>query len=360
MKDTWASGAIELLKHAEDHIVLNTSFDRKIAFISIDNCVELTLKSFLSLPKRFSGETRPTKNELDNAFNSFPSLLDLIEKYASEKLDGVEINDIEHYHRIRNTLYHQGTGLSVKEEYVQLYFSIAKILLKNLFEIEITYTNNNNDNSIYSDILIGWSQIEQLINEILSQRGNDSQSNFKWKIFQTKEYASLETIELINSIRNERNRIAHSTSFDKKPDQNILNQINNVKKELKEIFDSYSKDKQSDFYFYPSLSKVSGELTLQKFFGPPNYGEDPVNDSRETAYILRLKYPINVISEKDKIEEGDFDYTKLNINEIQLVFQEKPENLINKNVNVEGIFFGARTGHHRTPVLLDVKKITKI
>ena len=36
--------------------------------------------------------------------------------------------DIEHYHRIRNTLYHNGTGLSVDEQYLLAYRQIAAII----------------------------------------------------------------------------------------------------------------------------------------------------------------------------------------------------------------------------------------
>ena len=31
---------------------------------------------------------------------------------------GIDEADVEHYHRIRNTLYHNGTGLSVDDEYL--------------------------------------------------------------------------------------------------------------------------------------------------------------------------------------------------------------------------------------------------
>jgi hypothetical protein len=359
MKNTWASGALELLKHAEDHSKLNTSFDRKIAFISIDNSVELTLKSFLSLPKRYFGEKRPTRKELDEAYNSFTNLLDLTEKYANNKLNGIEINDIEHYHRIRNTLYHQGTGLSPNEEYVELYLSIAKILLYRLFDIQIV-SNDSIDKSIYSEILIGWSQIDKLINDILNQRNIETKTQFKWKIFQENKLSDKRTVELINNIRKERNRIAHTNSFEEKPSPNILNQINEVKDVLQNIFNSYSKKNETNFFYYPSISKIQGQLTSRTFFGPPNYGEDPENDRKEKAYIIKLKEPVNVISKSNKIEEGDFDITRFNIREVQIVSNNDLTDLINKDVNASGTFFGAHTGHHRTEVLLEISQIEKI
>src|SRR5437879_3327161 len=45
MEHTWASGAIELIRHADSHIHLETAFDRRIAFISIDNSVETSIRT---------------------------------------------------------------------------------------------------------------------------------------------------------------------------------------------------------------------------------------------------------------------------------------------------------------------------
>ena len=50
MELTWASGALELIRHADTHINLETAFDGRIAFISVDNAVETSIRVFLSLP----------------------------------------------------------------------------------------------------------------------------------------------------------------------------------------------------------------------------------------------------------------------------------------------------------------------
>ena len=120
MQATWASGATELLKHADSHIDLDTAFDKRIAFISIDNCVETIIRTYLSLPKSRSG-INVKRQEIDDAGNIFSKLLSFLFKYASKKLVGIEEIDIEHYHRIRNKLYHDGTGLSVDDEYLIAY-----------------------------------------------------------------------------------------------------------------------------------------------------------------------------------------------------------------------------------------------
>src|SRR5690348_9927841 len=114
MEKTWASGAVELLRHADSHIDLDSAFDKRIAFISIDNCVETCIRTFLSLPALKSG-IKVSRAELESASPSFPKLVDLLFSNAGARLSGLDSSDIEHYHRIRNRLYHEGTGLSVDE-----------------------------------------------------------------------------------------------------------------------------------------------------------------------------------------------------------------------------------------------------
>jgi len=143
MDGPWSEGPKELLQHAVDHLSLDGDFDRRIAMISIDNAVELMIKTYLGLPKRKSKGDRPSRKELEDSSNSFPALLDLIEKYADEKLTGVSLDEIEWYHRIRNQLYHSGNGITVEAARVQTSLSLAKTLFQNLFEAEIELSSES-------------------------------------------------------------------------------------------------------------------------------------------------------------------------------------------------------------------------
>lgn len=138
MDGPWSEGSKELLQHAVDHIARGGDFDRRIAMISIDNAVELMIKTFLSLPRRKLGTKGPSRKQLEEASISFPSLLDLLEEFAGERLTGVSLDEIEWYHRIRNQLYHSGNGITVEVARVQTYLSLAKTLFQNLFETELT------------------------------------------------------------------------------------------------------------------------------------------------------------------------------------------------------------------------------
>lgn len=138
MDSPWAEGPKELLQHAVDHIAHDGDFDRRIAMISIDNAVELMIKTYLGLPRRKDKNKGPSRKQLEEANNSFPSLLDLLEEFAGERLTGVSLDEIEWYHRIRNQLYHSGNGITVEVARVQTYLSLAKTLFQNLFETELS------------------------------------------------------------------------------------------------------------------------------------------------------------------------------------------------------------------------------
>jgi hypothetical protein len=93
------------------------------------------MRTFLSLPSSKSGTKVPRK-ELEAVESSFPGLTALLWKHVAKKLTGIGDADIEHYHRIRNKLYHEGTGLGVDEQYLLAYRQIAVVLLKNLFAVD--------------------------------------------------------------------------------------------------------------------------------------------------------------------------------------------------------------------------------
>lgn len=233
MKLTWASGAIELLNHADSHMKENTAFDKRIAFISIDNCAETMIRTFLSLPKTKSG-IHVKKQEIDDAGTSFTNLLALLYKHASDQLIGIDPGDIEHYHRIRNHLYHEGTGLSVDEQYLRAYRSIAGLLLKNLFNVAVEPTSKEN-NSL-EKLILNWNQIEENISNRLEDRG--IAVTHRWEQSYVKGLFDQNTWNNINNLRQARNNLVHSKEIDRKDlftwiqvSEEILKRLREYKKE---------------------------------------------------------------------------------------------------------------------------------
>ncbi len=165
-KKIWASGPRELLEHAFSHLTGGKAFDFRIAMISIDNAVELAIKTYLGLPKRIRGIEGPSRKRLEEASSSFAALLDLLEEYAGNRLSGIELGDIEVYHRLRNTLYHDGNGVTVDPEYVDSYLQIAKILLSNLLGVRVEAEKTSLPSSPLGDLVSKWAIVVEEVRNL--------------------------------------------------------------------------------------------------------------------------------------------------------------------------------------------------
>jgi len=154
----WASGPGEILQHGLSLLRNDSDVNRRLAMIAIDNAVELTIKTYLGLPKRITGLTISRK-EFAEIAESFPSLLDAIEKYAQDKLAGVNLGEIEWYHRLRNQLYHQGNGLTVERDKVEVYAELANILFKNLFGSELVHSTKGSQ-QLLGEFMELWVELE--------------------------------------------------------------------------------------------------------------------------------------------------------------------------------------------------------
>lgn len=132
----WASGPGEILGHGLSLLKKDADANRRLAMLSIDNAVELMLKTYLGLPSRITGKT-VTRRDYQEACMSFPALLDAIEHHAPEKLRGVNLAEIEWFHRLRNELYIRVNGLTVERIKVEVYAELAKLLFTNLFGIDL-------------------------------------------------------------------------------------------------------------------------------------------------------------------------------------------------------------------------------
>ena len=213
MEKTWASGAVELLRHADSHIDLATAFDKRIAFISVDNCVETCVRSFLSMPQSKSG-IKVSKSQLDEALNSFPKLIELLYANVPNAVTGIDAGDVEHYHRIRNTLYHSGTGLSVDDQYLHAYRSIAVLLLANLFDV--VHVRKNELPLRLDSLILNWSRIDKLVRDRLAAAGVDYSHTYKWEMAFQAGVLNMKLVEELTDVRMARNRLAHSIEVDPK------------------------------------------------------------------------------------------------------------------------------------------------
>jgi len=258
MESTWASGAIELLSHADAHIDLKTAFDKRIAYISIDNSVETMIRSYLSLPRSKSG-IKVSRKKLEEAGNSFPTLLGLLYSNATDKLVGIDAADVEHYHRIRNTLYHEGTGLSVDDQYLMAYRGIAGVLMQNLFGSSVGPSNSEPDT--LERLIVNWNNIEQTIRERTEAKGM-----FATQLWEKAVAAGLSDdrdLQLLDDLRKARNRLVHSSSIDKEELAHWINTSGALLEKLSESTQATETELPADVAL--TYKKISIDQDLHRY-----------------------------------------------------------------------------------------------
>lgn len=202
MNNPWTDGPRELLQHAADHLRLGGDFDRRIAMISVDNAIELAIKTYLGLPDRARGNKGPGRKELEMASESFPSLLDLLDKHASDKLNGIDLSDIEWYHRLRNQLYHSGNGITVERAKVETYFQICQVLFESLFGSPITLDETTFVHTKTGEFLSLWTKFDYGFRRRLPPK-DDFAYYWKRNYLESVSKEAVELWEVLNKFRNE-------------------------------------------------------------------------------------------------------------------------------------------------------------
>lgn len=159
----WATGPGEILRHGISLLDSDSDTNRRLAMISIDNSVELMMQTYITLPKRVTG-INISRSDRDKICSNFPSLLDGIEEHASEKIIGIDLGEIEWFHRLRNELYHQGNGLTVERSKVEFYAELAKLLFENLYGSNLEIKESRDMKSL-GNFMADWIEIEKLLSK---------------------------------------------------------------------------------------------------------------------------------------------------------------------------------------------------
>jgi hypothetical protein len=96
---------------------------------------------------------------------------------------------------------------------------------------------------------------------------------------------------------------------------------------------------------------LRGRAGIERFYGPPNYGETPEQDRQETATMLDLEEDICVLP-----EDGSSCGARDTQDSIQMVISTGIEENVRAGecIVADGPLFRAFTGHHRRPILMQV------
>lgn len=87
--------------------------------------------------------------------------MDLLEQHAVDKVSAIALGDVEWYHRLRNTLYHDGNGVTVDAEKVDAYFQVAQLLFESLFGIPAFTRGEPAPTSMLGEFVVKWGQLER-------------------------------------------------------------------------------------------------------------------------------------------------------------------------------------------------------
>jgi uncharacterized protein YutE (UPF0331/DUF86 family) len=208
----WASGPAEILKHGLELLTKDSDANRRLAMICIDNAVELTIKTYLGLPRRITGLKIP-RSEYQEFSEIFPKLLDALEKHASDKLGGVDLGEIEWYHRLRNQLYHQGNGLTVERDKVEVYAELANVLFANLFGSRLVEPQKD-ETALLGEFMQAWVSFESAISEAaqslrIDTRGRPAMPLQVVEVLARDGLISKAEANEIDQIRKIRNEVVH-------------------------------------------------------------------------------------------------------------------------------------------------------
>ncbi len=245
----WRAGPEELLDHALEHLSEGNPFDYRIAMISIDNAVELAIKTFLGLPKRIRGTEGPSHKALQEASSSFPSILDLLEEFAKDRVIDLNLGDIEVYHRLRNTLYHDGNGITVDPTFVDSYLQIAKVLLDNLLGIKPKTDESTPPISSLGGLVSKWASLVQEVRK-LAKAQLDREEHLEEPILHTvdrlitKGVLDTQFRRRLKDANKMRNKLTHSISvpLDEKNVFDLIGELNELLQYLNKWEDSARKD----------------------------------------------------------------------------------------------------------------------
>jgi hypothetical protein len=136
----WVRDAFELIKHAEEHAQAGSDFDRRMAMISFDNAIELSIITYFSLhPDQRNGQKFKEKN-LAQWGQGFHGKLKFFKHYVEDilgQLMQVDFDDMAYYHRVRNELYHSGIGMVPAETDINGIRTAALWVFSTLFEVDV-------------------------------------------------------------------------------------------------------------------------------------------------------------------------------------------------------------------------------
>ncbi len=135
----WDIGPTELIKFALERMHGGSDFDKRLSFLVLDIGVETLFKTFLIIPDTTSHAKTSFTKRRDIVAGSFHDLINGIHDAVPERVKSINLEHVQYYHDIRNTLYHQGyTVAAVRIDQLREYAILAVELLRELLGVDLS------------------------------------------------------------------------------------------------------------------------------------------------------------------------------------------------------------------------------
>ncbi len=133
----WQSGPAELISYALRHLHRPGEFYQRIAYLLLDFGVETLLRTYLELPAEVTRTRMSPEEQGQAATGDLHELVQAVKSAAGPRLHGIDLSDVESYHRTCIELYQQGSGVAVPAEQARGYAELAVKLLRRLLDIDL-------------------------------------------------------------------------------------------------------------------------------------------------------------------------------------------------------------------------------
>jgi hypothetical protein len=133
----WTSGPFELIVHAESHLRDGDDFDRRIALISFDNAIEVTITTYLTLKPIPRGNKSYSKTDVEQWLANFHTKLDFLDAELTARGESwaVDKASIVYVHDHRNEQYHGGLKGTPEKSVLEIVRQAALWVFSLLFAI---------------------------------------------------------------------------------------------------------------------------------------------------------------------------------------------------------------------------------
>lgn len=138
--ELYKRGPREIIEYAIVHLHRGKEFDLYIGFLLLDIGVEATLKKYLLAPDYVAQKTKALKSQERKSLVEEGKFHEIVA--AAQKsypiVTTFEWARLIDFHTLRNQLYHQGSGMTLRRGDAFDYARLATVLLKVVLDIDIT------------------------------------------------------------------------------------------------------------------------------------------------------------------------------------------------------------------------------